>query len=77
MTNSHDLLLIKSSKYLLFGVYFSLHQRNNVCKYERQRKPIVRDTNRFVFFNKQPFRKGVNLKRLNNFFFSTALTNIV
>ena len=28
MTNSYNLLLIESSKYLLFGVYFSLHQGN-------------------------------------------------
>ena len=51
MTNSHDLLLIKSSKYLLFGVYFSLHQRNNVCKYERQRKPIVKEIQIDLFFS--------------------------
>ena len=42
MTNSHD-LLIKSSKYLLFGVYFSLHQRNTVYKYKLRRKPIVKE----------------------------------
>ena len=43
MTNSHDLLLIKSSEYLLFRVYFSLHQRNTVYKYKLQRKPIVKE----------------------------------
>ena len=30
-----------SSKYLLFGVYFSLHQRNTVYKCKLQRKPII------------------------------------
>ena len=39
MTNSCD-LLIKFSKYLLLGVYFSLQQRNTVYKYKLQRKPI-------------------------------------
>ena len=43
MTNSHDLLLIKPSKYLLFGVHFSLHQRNAVYQYKLQRKPIVKE----------------------------------
>ena len=43
MTNSHDLLLIKPSKYLLFGVYFWLHQRNAVYQHKLQRKPIVKE----------------------------------
>ena len=43
MTNSHDLLLIKSSKYLLFRVYLLRHQRNTAYKYKLQRKPIVKE----------------------------------
>ena len=35
--------------YLLFGVYFSLYQRNNVLKYKVQRRPVVKDTNRYKF----------------------------
>ena len=27
----------------MFGVYFSLHQRNDAHKYKLQRKPIVRE----------------------------------
>ena len=43
-----DLLLFSSNKYLLFGVYFSLHQWNIVHKYKRQ--PVIkRDTNRYTF----------------------------
>ena len=37
-----DLLLIKSSKYLVFGVYFSPHQRNIICEYELHGKPIMK-----------------------------------
>ena len=109
---SFDLLSIYSHKYLLFGVYFSLHQRNTVYKYKLQRKH-ERDTNRSTFsrasdinFEKsyfirrvkiayqqllvflsflitflkvieQPSCRGVNLKRHNNFYFSTRLTKIV
>ena len=41
-SRTFDLLLINSSKYLLFGVYFSLHQKNTVCKYKLQRRPIIK-----------------------------------
>ena len=35
-----DLLLI-NSRYLVFGVYFSPHQRNAVCEYKLYVKPIT------------------------------------
>ena len=38
-----DLLLINSTKYLLFGVYFSLYQRNTVYEYKLQRKRILKE----------------------------------
>ena len=43
MTNPLDLLLIKSSKYLLLGVCFSLNQRNTVYKYKLQRKSLIKE----------------------------------
>ena len=43
MTNPLDLLLIKSSKYLLLGVCFSLNQRNTVDKYKLQRKSLIKE----------------------------------
>ena len=68
---------MNSSRYLLFEVYFSLHQRNNACKYKLQRKPIISSSNfRAVISNfsqfhehiflkviKQPFHSGVKLNR--------------
>ena len=36
------LLLINSSRYLAFGVYFSPHQRNIACEYKLHEKPIMK-----------------------------------
>ena len=36
-------LLINSSKYLFFGIHFSVYQRNNVYKYKLQRNAIVKE----------------------------------
>ena len=41
-SGTFDLLLINYSKYFLFRVNFSLHQRNTVYKYKLQRKPITK-----------------------------------
>ena len=38
-----NLLLINSSKYLFFRLYFTLYQKSTVYKYKVQRKPIVKD----------------------------------
>ena len=46
-----DLPLINSSRYLLFGVYFSLHQKNTVCKYQLQRKSILNEEQRDIHFH--------------------------
>ena len=43
-----DFLLIIYGKYLLFGVYFSVYQRNTIYKYRLQRKPTI-DTSRYTF----------------------------
>ena len=47
-SRTFDLLLINTSKLLLFGVYFSVHKRDTVCKYKLQSKPII-DTSRYTF----------------------------
>ena len=43
MTYSFYGLLINSSKYLFFGIYFSLYQRNTAYKYKLQRNAIVKE----------------------------------
>ena len=69
-----DLLLISFNWYLLFGLYFSLHQRNIVCKYKLQRKPIMKLKQEGIHFHlllilmlKNTFFNA-ELKFLNNFF---------
>ena len=46
-----DLLLINSSKYLLFGVYISRHHRNTVYKYKLQRKSIMNEIQTDTLFH--------------------------
>ena len=70
MTNSHDLLLIKSSEYLLFIVYFLLHQRNTVYKYKHQRKPKVKEIQIDLHFD-----LSLILILKNPFFFSSRVKN--
>ena len=35
-------LLLFNSRYLVFGVHFSPHQRNIVCEYKLYEKPIMK-----------------------------------
>ena len=44
-------LLINSSRCLLIGVYFSLHQRNIAYKYKLQRKYVMKYKQRDTHFH--------------------------
>ena len=41
-TGSYKKKECNSSRYLIFGVYFSPHQRSIVCEYKLQREPIMK-----------------------------------
>ena len=59
-----DLLLINFSKNLLFGVYFSPHQRNILCDYKLQMKPIMKQHFSQIYWCKKTQFSNVKLKSL-------------
>ena len=46
-----DYVLINFSRYLLFGVYFTLHQKSILSKYILKGKPIMKQKQRDIDFH--------------------------
>ena len=66
-----DLLFINSSKNLLFGVYFSLHERNTALKHKLQRKLVMKEIQIDIHF--QYFYFSLILMFKNLFFFFASV----
>ena len=67
--------MINSSRYLAFGVYFSLHQRNIAYEYKLHGKSVMKQKQYFHLFLKLMLKKPVfvNIKLkpfMNNLYFS-------